>query len=634
MQQDLTTPQRCPRGLLVGTYLLYLGLTSSASVPLFGGIDWLHEGERLGTVQVILSGGLPIRDVYLPHGFMPEVVRPLLAFWLFGASLASDRLAGLLLAPLPYVAAAFYLWRLFSSQFWRAVGLASFALYPLLLLPRHAMVLWTLGFLTSWARQPQRRLLMAAGFLSGLAFVFSTIEQAMFLLATVLLIPFVVSLERRGSGQAAGTRRTAFATLLEIGTPLYGALAVGMLPFLAYLVLTGTMSVFVSDLFRRAEADAFAFTHVWKHESFPHFTPGNAIWYVIPLFYVALSALIAIRIRRGDRSWTAVLPTVLFGIVSFMYAVRQFTYWKLAVVSFPFIAGVIYVLAVIEKDWAERSEIPHALRSASVPMVSGLTAALMLVLLVLALLRDWTPKQIIPQVLFPALALTVLASGAMAAWGRVRIDRRRKLALVSVAAALVLSVWFYNDAKPQIVAAQLKKPKFVSETGRLVSDWVQAGGRLSREQPQYVHDEVLAYLVAQRQKGRPVVLLASGAGVYYFYAGVAPPNRFPHVEQATAEAWAEEVIQGLDRTSAELLVSCRDPGRTVTGWPMHPRMVEYIAANYADNGRRLQSQLTGQDCPFSVWTHHERHGKPGRVREGYGLRMTEASGTAKDRYLD
>ena len=58
----------CPRSLLVGVYVLYLGLATTASVPLFAEIDWLHEGERLGTAQIVLNGGLPFRDAFLVHG--------------------------------------------------------------------------------------------------------------------------------------------------------------------------------------------------------------------------------------------------------------------------------------------------------------------------------------------------------------------------------------------------------------------------------------------------------------------------------------------------------------------------------------------------------------------------------------
>ena len=157
----------CPLWLLIGIYLLYLGLATTASVPLFAEIDWMHEGERLGTAQIVLSGGLPIRDVYTPHGLFPEVIRPLVAFWLFGESLASDRLMGLLLEPLAYLAAAFYVWRLFTTPFWRVGGLVSFALFPLLILSRHIAVFLTLAVLSGWVRDGDPRRLFRAGLIAG-----------------------------------------------------------------------------------------------------------------------------------------------------------------------------------------------------------------------------------------------------------------------------------------------------------------------------------------------------------------------------------------------------------------------------------------------------------------------------------
>ncbi len=608
------TNQPVPGGLLVCVYLLYLGLTSSASVPIFAAIDWLHEGERLGTAQIILNGGLPIRDVYLPHGFLSDVIRPLLAFRLFGESLASDRLMGLLLAPLPYVAAVFYLWQLFPSKFWRIVGLAGFALYPLLLLPRHVVVLLALGLLTAWTRRPQRRLLVGTGLLTGLGFLLSTMDQAVFLLVAVCLVPVVIALERWASNRsvatgADGDHRTLGAAWRDVALPLYLGVAAGLLPFLGYLALTSTADLFVSDLFRRAEADAYAFAQVWGYKSLPPLSPVNAVWYMVPFFYVALASVIATRVvRRGDRSWTAILPTLLFGMVSFVYAVRQFSYWKLAVVSFPFIAAVTYALAVVERDWAEPSEKaePQA-RSAGARALLGITGVLMVALLVQALMRDWMPKQIAPRYLFPAFAMVILGAAAAAGAERLQARRRRALAVICPVAALIVSVWFYADAKPQILAAQIKKPKVIGEAVRLASEMAGTGARLSREFPPYLQDEdeVVAYLKEKHREGRRVVLLAAGAGVYYFQAGVAAPNRFPHIEVATAEAWAREVAEGLDRTRAELLVSCRDRGATVTGWPINPLLSAFILSNYVDSGQKLRGDMLGEACPFTVWVRRE-----------------------------
>src|SRR5262249_47002662 len=140
----------CPRWLLLAVYFVYLGLQTVDSVPLFAKINWMHEGERVGSVQIVMDGGLPIRDVYLPHGLFPEVIRPMVAFWMFGESLAADRIVGILIEPVTYVAAVFYVWKVFPTNAWRLVGLLGVGLYSLLLTPRHIPVFLSLGLLTAW----------------------------------------------------------------------------------------------------------------------------------------------------------------------------------------------------------------------------------------------------------------------------------------------------------------------------------------------------------------------------------------------------------------------------------------------------------------------------------------------------
>jgi hypothetical protein len=99
-------------------------------------------------------------------------------------------------------------------------------------------------------------------------------------------------------------------------------------------------------------------------------------------------------------------------------------------------------------------------------------------------------------------------------------------------------------------------------------------------------------------------MLARGAGIYYFLAGLSSPLRFAEVDVTLEDRWAREVAEGLDRTRAELLVGCDDGGQRVGDWPLMPILSEFIVANYVDSGRRLGSQILG-DCPFSVWVHRK-----------------------------
>ena len=598
----------CPRGLLIGVYVLYFGLATTASVPLLGDIDWLHEGERLGTAQKVLDGGLPFRDVYLPHGLFPEVIRPLLAFQMFGESLAADRLVGLLIEPLAYVAAVFYLWRLFPTPGWRIAGMVAFALYPLLIIPRHIAVFVALGLLTAWVYEQRSGYLFAAGLAAGLGYVVSTFDQATFLLATVLLFPFMMTAERvmtasAGTVASGSDEISLRTTFPRTALPLFGGLSLGLLPFLGYMGLTGTGSLFVRDMVNRIEADAYALSHVWGQQSLPPLNGEHMTWYAVPMLYLVMAVFILVRVRFfGDRYWTTVLPTLLFGIVSFTYATRQYTYWKLAVVSFPFLVCCAYVLYVASTQWtSRRSDGRMPVRDMT---LLGLSGAFMVVLLVQAVTHGWNPKQVAPRFLFPGMALLILSVVASVAAGRVIPHRwRDSLVLGCPMAALILAVWFYNDAKPQVLSAQLKKPKLVSDLSQLVTSTVKAGVGLTREHPVFVQDEVVSYLKTASQEKRRVVILAVGAGVYYFHAGVSPPNRFPEVEITLADAWAQEVVEGLDRTLAVLLVACDDRGHKVTGWPMRTTLSRFIDDNYIDSGRRLRSKMLGESCPFEVWVH-------------------------------
>ncbi len=606
----------CPRSLLVGVYVLYLGLATTASVPLFAEIDWLHEGERLGTAQIVLDGGLPFRDAFLVHGLFPDVVRPLLAFQLFGESLAADRLVGLLIEPLAYVAAVFYLWRVFPSTAWRIVGLVGFGLYPLLLIPRHIVVFLALGFLTSWGHVRRRRYLVLAGTMTGLAYVASSLEQATFLLGTVMAFPVFLAIKHSMLNRVpADSRRndsiSGKALYNQVVFPLLGGLLLGLIPFWGYLWLSGTTEAFLNDFTMRVLTDT-----VIMRDPYPAFTLMNITWYLVPALYVVSAVAIMFRIRvSGDQHWTPIMPTLLFGILSFIYAMRGCcpTYWKLATVSFPFIVLVTYVLYVM-KTMQEGQAPPSGRRGLfrADQVLLTLTSVWMLSILLHSLIRDWGPKQVAPRILFPALALMILGAVGAVAYGWIRERRWRGGFVVACPlAALIVAVWFYNDAKPQVLSAQLKKPRLVSDMGRLADSVATANGRLTRMHPLYLQDEVLSYLTTSSHQERQVVILATGAGIYYFLASLSPPNRFPEVYHAMADGPAIEVVEGLERTRAEVLVACHDHGQSVTGWPMNDNLARFLAENYVDSGVRLNSKRLGAGCPFSVWVHREsQYAKP------------------------
>ncbi|WP_447973279.1 hypothetical protein [Nitrospira sp. Kam-Ns4a] len=226
----------------------------------------------------------------------------------------------------------------------------------------------------------------------------------------------------------------------------------------------------------------------------------------------------------------------------------------------------------------------------------------MLAVLFQALTREWKSQEIAPRVVFPALTGLVLGAAAAGCRARVRGSWLAKPLLVAPPlAAVIVAAWFFHDAKPQLVTALVKKPRLVRDIGQLLGTFVSTDGRLTREQPLYLEDEVVSYLKDSHRAGKWVVVLGAGAGIYYFLSGTVPPNRFPGIELALADAWAAEVVAGLQRTGAELLVACQDRGRTMTGWPMNPILAEYIVANYVDSGRYLKAKMLSDGCFFSVW---------------------------------
>lgn len=587
----------CPFWLLGATYFLYLGVVTRESLPLFSQIEWLHEGERLGTAQMVLDGGLPFRDVYLTHGLFSNVLRPLIAFSMFGESVAADRLFGLLIEPAAYMAAAFYLWKVFPTVAWRIVGLVGFGLYPLHLEPRHVIVLLTLGFLTAWTYERRKVLLVVAGILSGMAFVGSTLDHAAFLLGTVLAFPVVLLIEAKLLQAPAVYEVTpsVATTMKEVVLPLVGGVVLGLSPFLGFLVLTGTSGAFLNDTIQR-----ILFDTVVKRDPYPALSFMNAMWYVVPTFYVIVSATVMVRLRVWrEQQWTPIYPTLLFGILSFGYAMRGCcaVYGKLAIVSFPFVVGLIYVLFAMSDARQHEPSSSHGGQ-----LVLFLSAAWTIGILVHALSREWTVKQFIPRILFPILAvlLLIVTVAAMTEWGR-RHGWARGLIVACPLAAVILGACFYHDAKPHLLSAQLKKPRLVKDLTRLVRSMPPNTGRLTREQPLYVQDELLSYLETASRRQARVVILATGAGVYYFLANASPPNRFPEVYHAQVDRSALEVVHGLERTGAEVLMACTDHGQAITGWPMNSHLSRFIVDRYVDSGQRLHSELLGPGCPFEVW---------------------------------
>jgi hypothetical protein len=571
-------------------------------------VDWVHEGERLGTAQIVLSGGLPHKDAYLTHGLFPDVIRPLLAFSLFGESIAADRLFGMLIEPLAYVAAAYFLWHLFPEMWIRWVGIASFVLFPVLLVPRHILIFVGLAFLAQWVRQRKRSRLVLAGLTPGLAYLGSTMEHASFIFASTFAFPVVwlgsVRATQWGGSSGEEGDEPIKTWCEQVLGPILIGLAMGFVPLVTYLLVSGTGGAFMADLLNRAVNDM-----VVKRDPYPEFSLANFIWYGVPATYGAAALLYAWKMLRGDQAWMAILPVLLFGLASFIYAIHGCcpTYGKLATVIFPFVVLVVLILylSVTESmtKGVGRAEGSSSHLSRGILTITALVGTF---IVWQSSTQEWSPKQVIPRILFPFFGIVLMGSAVTGIMRRPFFEKHRRLCLVSFPiAALIVSVWLFANAKPQILAAQLQKPRLIDHLARLIPLYMNAGGAFSRETPAYIKDETLNYVKEKARTGQRVVILAAGSGIYYFLANTTPPNRFAEVYHAMTDSTAREVITSLRMSQADLLVACHDGGKRVTGWPMNPHLISYVAEVYADTGVRLRSQLLGEDCSFSVWRHRD-----------------------------
>jgi len=604
----LSQSDSCPPRLLLAVFVLYLGLQGTESVPLSAPFDWLHEGERLGAAQRLLEGGVPFRDVYLAHGLMPEAIRPLAAFWLFGESVIADRLVGIVLQPVAYVAAAALVWSVFPTFRWRVIGLIAFSLYPLQMITRHIVIVLALWSLTVWTYRQRARWLVVAGVLTGLSYVLSSLEQAMFLLATVCAFPFVVVWNRIGRREDASAAsrpivREALAILRQVVAPLGAGLMAGLFPFVAYLIWHGIGESFIRDLLSR-----ILFEKVLTQAPYPALTLMNITWYAVPGFYLFMAAYVTGRLRKDAAGeWMAVVPTLLFGLASFIYAGHGCcaSYGQLAVASFPFILSIVYLLMA----WVEphgKEPKPGSPCELSVRARRILVGAVLLsgAVLVHALVRDWPVKQIVPRYLFPLLSGAVLFGAAGVMLGTIRGRRWRNVLVIACPlAAVICAVWFYNDAKPPVLSAQTQKPRLAKDLVQVAGYFSSGAGRLTRDTPLLLQDETLSYVKALAEKGKPALVLATGSGMYYFLANTHPPNRFPEIYFAMADGQSAEVVAGLQETRAVVLAACDYDGHTITGWPMNPILSRYLMTHYEDSGMRLASERLGKECPFSVWRH-------------------------------
>ena len=133
-------------------------------------LDLFHEGERLAPAQAMMDGKVPYRDVLFVHGFLRDPAVALVAFRLFGVSVAALRTLEQILSPLGLIATYYLVYACIGG--WGAL------LYSLLIATGFWFYYWdwritpaifALVFLVLYVRQRRTGWIVAAGAASFVA---------------------------------------------------------------------------------------------------------------------------------------------------------------------------------------------------------------------------------------------------------------------------------------------------------------------------------------------------------------------------------------------------------------------------------------------------------------------------------
>lgn len=302
---------------------------------LHGSIDLFHEGEMLGTANQLFFGKKPYRDIYVQHGFIQNVLKPYLAFKLFGRSVRASRmLSGAphaqygLLAPLCFV--SLYFLALKSAEK-RGTALLAILLSQIALgVPSSSTQLWIserhgLSFLSlipviAYMESKRNWKLIAAGACTTLAILYS-LEGGLYTLGATGLFLLIF-----GVAQRDRTYRDRLTPILGYGIGVLAAFA----PFWVYLAVIGGLD----DFFHLSWVQCRYQLSIWGLP-FPPLLPAlskvnslNALrnfisgvifkWYLPILTYVSTLIYLILRAILGDfkeKDWR--LALVLFNAMAF-----------------------------------------------------------------------------------------------------------------------------------------------------------------------------------------------------------------------------------------------------------------------------------------------------------------------------
>ncbi len=386
MMANAPQPELRRKALPPGAWL-FLMITAATLLAYHGDtdgpLDLYHEGERLAHYDALQSGGLPFRDIYVPHGLGEDIIKPLVACRLFGESVESLRRLGQnsyvyrgLLPPLGMAAtilAGAVLLRRRAPVVMLAMMLLA-CLYEIS--DRQILGFLAVAALARFLHTRRRAWLFGAGVLIGMAGLYS-LEVGLYVgVAASVWIP--LDAWCRGASSGSRRRQAGAASLA-----LFGGLVAALLPLLAWCAWHGI----VGDLFRNMHMQLFL-----RKDLYPSFYPGLdwqaaepllsnlrvsggivLVFYAIPAMYVGGVAVgLLSRRRLAPRMRSSLMLTALLGATFWGTVLGRPDLWHLA-----YATGAFFLFAA-----AWYAVVPRL--TARTPIRVALLAAPALVLLSLA----------------------------------------------------------------------------------------------------------------------------------------------------------------------------------------------------------------------------------------------------------
>ncbi len=349
-----------------------------------GGLDFVHEGERLAYIDALRDGKLPFRDIYVQHGLGENIIKPLIACAWFGTDVAALRKLGSnaflyrgILPPLGLVVVIIAVASL--TRRWQACAVAA----ALLLLcwvevtDRHVLGLLAIAAAGRFLYTRRHRWLIAAGFLTSLAALYS-LDVGLYALLTIgawcAVDPYLAPISTPRSRE-----------IVQRLIPLMVGTVIGFLPFMLWCAWHGILGDFGLNvywqLFLRGEAMPATYPRPWLSTDAtrpPHLYDGLRcvmLYYSIPLASMGIAAIAWRQKSLPILMRSALTLTAILSAVSWLGVAGRPDEWHIAFAAGPFLILTTITLAP-EWIWAQRpwrwADLRQGANARSLLIVPGL----------------------------------------------------------------------------------------------------------------------------------------------------------------------------------------------------------------------------------------------------------------------